>query len=278
MAGAGYKLFVNGNTLSASDLNTYVQQQTVMVFASAAARTTALSGVLAEGMISYRKDSHVVEVYNGSSWVSAGASSPLTTKGDLWGYNTADARVPVGTDGYLLYADSTQATGIKWAAAPTSGGMTLLSTTTLSGTSTAITGISQSYKNLSVFISGINFSSDDYLQIKVNGASNLVTYNSIRNTTAVSYANNYMIWFPSSDGNANTGNYANNAFSFVINNYSSTTSYKTFSGQGIQYYGGNGPYATFGGITTNSGISSLTITAYNGSSFNGGTVLIYGVS
>ena len=79
MAGAGYKLFVNGNTLSASDLNTYVNQQTVMVFASAAARTTALSGVLAEGMISYRTDSHILEYYTGSTWSSvapAGYSAP----------------------------------------------------------------------------------------------------------------------------------------------------------------------------------------------------------
>lgn len=117
MAGAGYKLFVNGNALSASDLNTYVQQQTVMVFASASARTTALSGVLAEGMVSYRTDSHVFEVYNGTSWVSAGASSPLTTKGDLWGYSTTDARVPVGTDGQALLADSTQTAGLRWGSA-----------------------------------------------------------------------------------------------------------------------------------------------------------------
>ena len=75
MAGAGYKLFVNGNTLSASDLNTYVQQQTVMVFASASARTTALSSVLAEGMISYRTDSHILEYYNGTSW-GAVSSTP----------------------------------------------------------------------------------------------------------------------------------------------------------------------------------------------------------
>lgn len=40
--------------------------------------------------------------------------TPLTTKGDLWGFGAADARVPVGGDGALLVADSTQATGLQW--------------------------------------------------------------------------------------------------------------------------------------------------------------------
>lgn len=54
--------------------------------------------------------------------VTAGSASPLTTKGDLWGFSTLDARVPVGTDGYVLTADSTQALGVKWAAASGGGG------------------------------------------------------------------------------------------------------------------------------------------------------------
>jgi hypothetical protein len=41
----------------------------VMRFADSAARTTALSGVLVEGMVSYLKDTNAVEVYDGSSWV-----------------------------------------------------------------------------------------------------------------------------------------------------------------------------------------------------------------
>ena len=45
-----------------------------------------------------------------------GSSSPLTTKGDVWGYDTADARIPVGSDGQVLKADSSEALGVKWAA------------------------------------------------------------------------------------------------------------------------------------------------------------------
>jgi len=114
MAGAGYKLFVNGNTLSASDLNTYLNQQTVMVFASAAARTAALSGVLSEGMVSYRTDSHITEYYSGSAWTAIAPTVPLTTKGDLYTYDTAGNRLAVGTDGQTLVANSSAATGLSW--------------------------------------------------------------------------------------------------------------------------------------------------------------------
>lgn len=47
-------------------------------------------------------------------------TSPLTTKGDLYGRSTVDARIPIGSNGNVLTADSTQALGLKWAA-PTGG-------------------------------------------------------------------------------------------------------------------------------------------------------------
>lgn len=76
MAGAGYKLFASGDVLTAAQVNNYLQEQAVMVFASSAARTTALSGVLAEGMITYLTDSNLVQYYDGTSWTSI---SPATT-------------------------------------------------------------------------------------------------------------------------------------------------------------------------------------------------------
>jgi hypothetical protein len=58
------------------------------------------------------------------------ALSPMTTKGDLivGGTAGANARLAVGTDGYVLTADSTQANGLKWAADSDSGGGVNLAT------------------------------------------------------------------------------------------------------------------------------------------------------
>jgi hypothetical protein len=68
----GYKDWSAGDILTAADLEDYTVKQSVMRFADASARTTALSGVLAEGMMSYLKDTNSVEVYDGSAWLGVG--------------------------------------------------------------------------------------------------------------------------------------------------------------------------------------------------------------
>lgn len=60
---------------------------------------------------------------NGSTYTGypiGGGSSPLTTKGDVFGFSTVNARIPVGADGTTLIADSSQALGLKWGT-PTAG-------------------------------------------------------------------------------------------------------------------------------------------------------------
>lgn len=79
MAGAGAFLFTSGSVLTAAQVNTYLMDQAVMRFASAAARTAAFGGAgeptLAEGMVSYLDDINALQVYDGSAWVSVGSSA-----------------------------------------------------------------------------------------------------------------------------------------------------------------------------------------------------------
>lgn len=56
-----------------------------------------------------------------ATWVVPGGSSPLTTKGDIFGYDTSDERIPIGSNDQVLTADSAQALGLKWAT-PSGGG------------------------------------------------------------------------------------------------------------------------------------------------------------
>jgi hypothetical protein len=70
--GSGYKAFTAGAVLTASDLNNYCQEQSVMYFANTAARDAALpSGTREDGMTVYvgsNDSSEGIYTFNGSSW------------------------------------------------------------------------------------------------------------------------------------------------------------------------------------------------------------------
>ena len=109
MAGAGYKLFATGDVLTAAQVNTYLMQQTVMVFASSAARTSALSGVLAEGMVSYLQDTNTLEVYDGAAWVGATGDITALTAGTGISITNPTGPVPTVAIDTAVTADLTTA-------------------------------------------------------------------------------------------------------------------------------------------------------------------------
>jgi hypothetical protein len=100
---------------------------------------------------------------------SGGGASPLTTKGDLYTRNaSADTRLPVGTNGQILYADSTTATGLKWDTAPTGGGGLLYGVA--SGTNTYTVTISgAAYVAGNAYIISFTNGNDDDSTIDING-------------------------------------------------------------------------------------------------------------
>jgi hypothetical protein len=162
-----------------------------MVFASAAARTTALASVLAEGMVSYLKDTDLVEIYTGAAWVSlddpnAIQNSIVDAKGDIISA-TADntpARLAVGTNGQTLVADSTASTGLKWATPATpASGLTLITSTDFSAVTTASVNscFSATYSRYRIIV---NFNStgggtDVVVKMRVSGTdSSAASYDS----------------------------------------------------------------------------------------------------
>jgi len=78
-----YKTFVSGAVLYAADINTNLMNQAVMVFASAAARNTALTAPT-EGMVVYLSDVNNFEVYDGASWLAfAGANTSYPNQSSI---------------------------------------------------------------------------------------------------------------------------------------------------------------------------------------------------
>ena len=74
----GWKQWAIAEVVDADEFQTYLQDQVVMVFADAAARSTALGTSVAEGMVSYLEDSSALFFYNGSAWVAAASDGDIT--------------------------------------------------------------------------------------------------------------------------------------------------------------------------------------------------------
>ena len=77
MAGAGYKVWSAGDVLAAAEVNTYLMQQSVMRFASSAARSSALGTTVASGMLSYLTDTNTLQVY-GTAWADVSSPGDIT--------------------------------------------------------------------------------------------------------------------------------------------------------------------------------------------------------
>ena len=278
-AGLGFKDFVTGEVLTAADVDGYLMQG-IWVFDDAAARDAAVTSPQ-EGNACYLKDTNEVLTYSGSVWVAVGgSSSPLTTKGDLYTYSTTDARLAVGANDTVLTADSAEATGLKWAAPASGGGMTLLSTTaTTSGGSVTISGISGSYKNLLVIGTGITGSNntDSSFRFNSNTTSVYSAYNiNYINTSLTGNVSNSTLISGSAVGTSTTYSDTTN-FTMNIYRYSEASEFKNitiYSKSRSTVDVGRWTTASFGSDTA---ISSITY-ALDVGTLATGNIYIYGVS
>jgi hypothetical protein len=212
---------------------------------------------------------------SGDVTVTNSMATAMTTKGDLVPAtgSGAFARLGVGANDTILTADSTAATGMKWATPSTGGGMTLLSTTALSSTTTSITGISASYVNLYIVVLGANKAG----AIRLNGSSSL--FSGVQTWVLNTTITNTGISSGELRINAGDGLSGSNVgvAAITVGNYANTSYWKP-----VTQWGGftgtsyNAPLSFIGFQRTISAISSVDIVSDSGS-FTAGSVLIYGV-
>jgi hypothetical protein len=206
------------------------------------------------------------------------ALNPSTTLGDIeYRSSTANTntRLGIGTSGQVLSVSG----GVPAWTTPAGGGsLTLLSTTTLSGTTTTISGISGSYNNLYIIIKNINLASNSTPRLNFNGATtNLGVGQEYPETAGASPSVT-----TNNNNNLNTTHLAGNTeniWVFDVFDYASTTNYKPFRYFGSNLNGSSVRFAYYQNsvFTSNSAITSVAITTSGTVTQNGGTVLIYGV-
>lgn len=133
------------------------------------------------GVLGVSVDNTTIQI-NGSGQLFATGSStpgPLTTKGDIYGFDTAADRIPVGSNGQVLTADSTQALGVKWAAG--GGGSNPLTT------KGDLFGFDTAADRVPVGTNGQNLQANSALALGLGWSSTLIYTNGFPLTDASSF-------------------------------------------------------------------------------------------
>lgn len=221
------------------------------------------------------------------NWQNAPAgilATILDAKGDIIAASAADtaARLAVGANNTVLTADSATSTGLKWAS-PASH--TLLSTTTLSGATTTISSISQSYLNLFLVIEDLQGSTPATARMRFSGVTGNVYTVYIRQNFNGTVSDQFLpasaggtlgtnVFIPHIGGSTNSANHHN----FFFPNYANANVEKFCSmyGNYADSSGVRGVYQGIAGFSNTTAIDSLTF--YVDSGTLTGTVKIYGVN
>ena len=216
---------------------------------------------------------------------AAGISASIVdAKGDLI-VGTADntvGRLAVGTNGYTLVANSSEATGLEWAAPASGGGMTLINTggTALTGASVTVSSIPGTYKHLYVIMEDVyqattaggikmRFNSDTGSNYTFSGVRNINT------TLAGTSSTTTSIQLETRTGSTNTAN-KKAQVQVWLPRYTNTTPKALHS----QSYGHDDTnpsnFAVSATYVGGSAISSITV--FGDYNFSGGTIYVYGVN
>jgi hypothetical protein len=204
-----------------------------------------------------------------------------TAKGDLFpaSSGTQLTRLAVGANNTVLTADSAEATGLKWAT-PTSGALTLISTTTLSTGTTTISATLTSYKNVFILLKNVYASGVTDMRMRLNA------------DTAANYNTNVV----QGSGTSASGRSSNGATAFLIDTLGTGSTVRAALQASMNLYRVNDTNEIVMDFTTRNDdgtdygtgrgcgvydsaaiVSSFTFFVDTGT-FSGGTVYLYGVN
>jgi hypothetical protein len=206
--------------------------------------------------------------------------NPSTTLGDIeYRSSTANTntRLGIGTANQVLRVNS-GATAPEWATL-SADSMTVLASGSLSGTNVSLTGISQAYKNLLLYVSKpTTTTAFQDLIFRVNTNTGGI-YDFLRGdaTSATWVSNVNQTKFDTSNNNAVTTTNRDAFFSLEIADYATTT-FKQVTYTATQYTGVKSILWNFGSYNSTTAVTSVQISTLSGTgSYNGGTYILYGV-
>ena len=215
---------------------------------------------------------------SGAVTITNSMATAIDAKADLIAGTGADtfSRLAVGANGTVLTADSAETTGLKWAT-PAAGGMTVIASGSMSGSSVALTSIPSGYVNLVLQVTGWYGTSDSKMAIRFNNDATSV-YNADTAATVTNSA------FPSAYFNATAdqdNSLGKSTLEITIPAYTNTTSWKIancFALTNNATTPANFNWLrTTGFYNSTSAISRIDMIPEAGGNYSAGTYTLYGV-
>jgi hypothetical protein len=187
MAGLGRKVFSPGEVLTATNVQNYLMDQAVQVYAGTAARGSAIGTATTEGMVSYLADSNVVQAYTGSSWDSLAYASSVPATSSI-GLVTVVPSSVNNTGGTAIYNS-------------TSGLVTFSGVTTV-----APNGVfTSSYQNYEIILNLDSTSAGTDINLRVRAAGTDLTTSTYQYSKGSMLNATYGVDFQSSSTGINCG-------------------------------------------------------------------------